>query len=430
MTTIDAIIQDSKFVGYVYHNPGVKQYIYLNKSISMNNIRIPYPEQFGYSTIPAAPLIYNIKISNINNIKADYITEGKVTYVHGTYELTKNDNNTPYLTAKYEYGIITKLVVRYDNFQAVLEYDKLGYVTNVDIIDDNSKLGLAMGCHAVITAAKDTSFAPLKAVLISTQSIESNLSTRSNTFSINNRRDLIKEKLLTMKEFKGRITLTDKHLQILFDTFDKFLFSSSISQYLSKNNTKLSFNVSNKMSKTAGVCKKRIDKTECSYTITLSSILNDLFTNDVKSLKINGVIITNQLDGILSVFEHELLHLIINLFCPPEKIVTSTGKAHRDIHGKTFKDLAFGLFGHTETKHGILQGDVETYQAKVQEIKTAIDTKKKELGKGMIVTINDPKFPGKWLVIGNIRSNSKRVQLQSVTDPSKKWLIPINMIVL
>nr|QBK88727.1 MAG: SprT-like family protein [Mimivirus LCMiAC01] len=159
-----------------------------------------------------------------------------------------------------------------------------------------------------------------------------------------------------------------KHVKKTFKILDKIYFKRKISKYIKDFNIDLKFVVSGKLTKTAGVCKyKYLTSGEKKYTIGISSvILNSLFTKGEKSLKINGLPCKNRLECFLSIFEHELTHLIIFLFCP--ELGEKKGG-----HTSTFMKIVNNLYGHTEYKHMLLCGDYETMKGDIEKIKTNIE---------------------------------------------------------
>jgi len=147
--------------------------------------------------------------------------------------------------------------------------------------------------------------------------------------------------------------LNKKNIKESFKIFDKIYFENSISDNLKKINAKIYFKVNNRLYSTAGRCEYYHLNDKWEFGIVISSkIINNLFISNEKSLKINGKKCYSKIDCYISLFQHELIHLIIYIYC------ISKGKKLGG-HTSTFKKLAFNIFGHKEYKHNLLSGDAD-----------------------------------------------------------------------
>lgn len=196
--------------------------------------------------------------------------------------------------------------------------------------------------------------------------------------------------------------LKSNHIKESFKILDKIYFQGKIKKYIKDQNINLTFKSSAKLTKTAGVCKYIYvsDKNTYDYEIGISSvILNSLFTKGEKSVKINGLPCKNRLKCYINVFEHELTHLLIALFCP------ELGKK-KGGHTPTFMRIVNNLYGHTEYKHMLLCGDYEKMEHSIEQIKTNI-----EIGDYVI----SKKLNGKVLegIAEKINPKSITIQLES-----------------
>lgn len=132
----------------------------------------------------------------------------------------------------------------------------------------------------------------------------------------------------------------------MFNLYDDIFFSKRISEMLNEGNHKLNFEYSNAMTSAAG---KFIHNKHKICTIRISScIILNTFKNGTIIHSSNGLDHYNRLECLMSVFEHELVHLIVYL---------SHGTIKKDIvyssHGYYFQDLVKSYFGHTEFKHNL-----------------------------------------------------------------------------
>lgn len=202
---------------------------------------------------------------------------------------------------------------------------------------------------------------------------------------IRQQRDLVKMSL----EQKGySVNLEDidnEILQDMFELYDKYFFLGRINRLLLVKKGTLTLDVSGRMTKTAGVCKRD----GCSYSITISRpIILNTFVDVAESLnrhKSNGLFCYDRLECLMNIFEHELIHLVINLV---------HGTVEKDpiykSHGLFFKDLAFAYFGHTEFKHSLHLKD--EYNGKKEDFKVLDDvsfkTRDGVVIRGMIKKMN------------------------------------------
>lgn len=163
--------------------------------------------------------------------------------------------------------------------------------------------------------------------------------------------------------------LKDKHVKETFKVIDDVYFNNYLTKYLKQKNIKLSFKASYKLTSSAGLCKWVHSYTSgtTDYQLVLSAkIIEGIFSNKEKSLKINGLSCNNRLECYLNIFEHEVTHLLINLFCPER------GKEMGG-HTSTFRNITYNLFRHTEYKHSLLSGDAETVEKKISYFKNNVE---------------------------------------------------------
>jgi len=121
--------------------------------------------------------------------------------------------------------------------------------------------------------------------------------------------------------------------------YDTIWFHNKLSKMMKKRQLKLSVRFEGKPTfNTEGFCFGNY----CDYTITLPmNILNHSYPN----VKVGGIQCKDKLDALLRVIEHELIHLILFIFCDDIHIVNH--------HGKLFQQTVYNLFGHTSIFHEI-----------------------------------------------------------------------------
>jgi len=75
-------------------------------------------------------------------------------------------------------------------------------------------------------------------------------------------------------------------------------------------------------------------------------IFSELFSNGLSKECSNGLVCTDKLACLLITLEHEIVHLIIDIFCPQLE----------NGHGTDFQNRVEALFGQTDTKHTLGKG--------------------------------------------------------------------------
>jgi len=133
--------------------------------------------------------------------------------------------------------------------------------------------------------------------------------------------------------------MSSKDLHKMFTRYDKLCFNGDVENYIQKANFSLRFRTNGEDTfTTEGICTQKI----CNYTVTIPT---HYFANIGKVTIVAGHPCKDQLDCLLRVMEHELVHLIIFMFCGDFFIT--------DQHGELFMNIARDLFGHTDFRHYI-----------------------------------------------------------------------------
>lgn len=217
--------------------------------------------------------------------------------------------------------------------------------------------------------------------------------------------------------FKNNLnfTITDKHIKETFKIIDQVYFNNKITKFLKETYSKISFNASGKLTRTAGFCKWRyyLDKygnfDYGIYEIQISKpIINNIFKDKkIKSLKINGLHCFDKLECYINLFQHEITHLLISIFCVKEGVGMGG-------HTKMFKDLVYNLFGHTDYKHLLLEGDSLEMEKEI-----AYNQLNVEIGD----TIETKEIRGKIWIGEVLKLNKKYIQILLKKD-GKLWNLP------
>jgi|TARA_B100000524_G_scaffold345916_1_gene245278 hypothetical protein len=173
---------------------------------------------------------------------------------------------------------------------------------------------------------------------------------------------------------KTKFELTNKHVKDTFIILDKVYFNYNISKFIKKTNSRISWKATSKLTKTAGFCKYKYFSDNYGnfdygiYEINISKkIIDNIFDNKkIKSLKINGLHCKDRLECLINLYQHEITHLLIAIFCTKDGIGMGG-------HTRMFKNLAYNLFGHTEYKHFLLDGDSLKTEEEIKTNKTNLE---------------------------------------------------------
>lgn len=191
--------------------------------------------------------------------------------------------------------------------------------------------------------------------------------------------------------------LTPRMVADLFRLHDRYFFDNSLGFIMKERKINVDFKVQ-KVGQAAGFCAVRHRDGSCQYTLALSPVMNDLFSKGERSLKANGLKCANRLECIQIVFEHELTHLLLNIFCQDQTP-----------HGIRFKAIVSAMYGHTSASHELTLGDADAKEEKIKSV----------LGMGLAKgdTVRWQQSPTKWLtgtVMVKPKANAKTVHIKSL----------------
>jgi len=162
-------------------------------------------------------------------------------------------------------------------------------------------------------------------------------SKKINDFELKNFRMKIYNSFIRFKDNVLEMTPTD--LWNLFKAYDKLFFNDEINSHIVESGYTLKFRTTgDKDFVTDGICIG----SHCDYTITIPI---EFFknVNGTKTINVAGHQCKDQLECLQRVFEHELCHLVIFMFCKDRYIT--------DQHGKLFMSTVNDLFRHTDYRH-------------------------------------------------------------------------------
>jgi hypothetical protein len=179
---------------------------------------------------------------------------------------------------------------------------------------------------------------------------------------------LIKNNLLKNLD-KKKITKED--IRDMFILYDHVFLFDQFYEYLTNNKINIDFNVDN-YSKHSNLGTTNIigNKT---HTITM-------FIGNIQSLvineyiKIGGIKCFDKLQCLMNVFEHELIHFLIHIFCVKIDFLENVNNDHDWHHGESYQSILKNIFGHTQVYYLDLKKINKTQKEVDQKVK---DIKKK-----------------------------------------------------
>lgn len=166
----------------------------------------------------------------------------------------------------------------------------------------------------------------------------------------------------------------------LFELYDELFLRRKISEIIARDNIRIWFNYNDKLTKTGGCCNKDGNI----YNIQLSQpVILGTFRHNEKAHVSNGLQCCDRLACLMNVFEHELIHFIVEITHGHIK-----GNNIYKTHGLYFQQLMRGFFGHTEFRHSLTKNidkpgkrddfklaDFVSYESIDREIVTGIISK-------------------------------------------------------
>jgi len=205
---------------------------------------------------------------------------------------------------------------------------------------------------------------------------------------IDTQTDSKRQKIRNSFEIRNPFVFTPLDMKRIFDLYDELFFDKYLS--ISLHNKKILFKTDLNSKVKIGCHIVRGDE----HVINISLIgIQNLFANNEKCIKGNGILIYDRLEALLCVFEHEIIHLYFHLKGYYKKIKEGKGKMYYSSHGKLFKELVFRFFGHTDVVHSFNHGDA-TNQLCREDCSVNMKVSfivKNDMKAGKIVKVN-PKY--------------------------------------
>ena len=144
-------------------------------------------------------------------------------------------------------------------------------------------------------------------------------------------------------------------LNEFFRQYDAVFFDGQVSKYMEATGTTVDFEISDRLSRVAGKC---IKNHRCSYIIRIADSLIE------KVNEVDDIACTTRLHCVQLLFEHEVTHLLIQMFGPLKISKDAVYKSH----GELFRQLVRAYFGHAgiyyKTAPPLLAGNASVLSTK------------------------------------------------------------------
>lgn len=194
--------------------------------------------------------------------------------------------------------------------------------------------------------------------------------------------DFIRQKIgkvITLDNFQD--VITPEILQYMFNLYDKYFFSNTLSSLSQKHGCVYTICWDNKCTSNAGLCSRDRECKQMKITLynrVFYDSLKNMTDKQGTSVINSGLKCHNVLECLQITFEHELVHALINCFClnygytnkgAPSNWTSYSSPATG--HSKTFLSIVNNNFGHTEYKHELhsTSEQVEAYQEQRDQMK-------------------------------------------------------------
>ena len=219
-------------------------------------------------------------------------------------------------------------------------------------------------------------------------------------------------------------------IEKMFKLYDQVFFGDQIQKKLDEDGSTIKFQVTKGgKAKLGGWCRRERKGKRCHFTLSFPlGVYTRLFNKGEKNLIAGGVTCSNRLHCLQLVFEHELVHLLMNLYGYQDKIPSQ--KTIYSAHGKLFKCVLHHYFGHTEIKHNLLGTDVRKQLTKDQvfvgmKVKTTIGgvvheaTVVKKNPKRAVIELDDGKtLVGHYNLLSAVEDKSEKEILKEMVKES------------
>jgi hypothetical protein len=173
--------------------------------------------------------------------------------------------------------------------------------------------------------------------------------------------------------------VNDAFLTKIYEKIDRVYFNEELSRLLKEKKSFVKFTVTDKFqSGVAGHC--RTDGSSCSWVVAINvKTHTDPFIK-YSSQKNSGVECYSPLECLMRTFQHELIHLIIENFCPVPR---------HAMHGKLFQAIALYRFGQTDFRHVLGKEEgIGVEKEDIRDWKTASFNNRGQIMSGWIVNLS------------------------------------------
>jgi hypothetical protein len=224
--------------------------------------------------------------------------------------------------------------------------------------------------------------------------------------------------------------MTNEDLRLMLGLYDDLFLQRRLRTYLQQHGDE-EFRIEfGRGTRVAGYCQTK-RRPRCVRILSMSRpVHTQIFTGSAAhATETNaGLQCTNQLSCLQLTLEHELIHLLIDIWCPDrirrEGHQRGGRRAPREVHGDLFKAMARNLFGHRDFRHSLGRGLAEDPAVHIGRVKAYLKP-------GMLAAVYDrrSKSTVNYQVLEvNPRSNVKR--FLGLAPDGKRYRIPMVNVIL
>ena len=169
-------------------------------------------------------------------------------------------------------------------------------------------------------------------------------------------RERVRRRMVKRLQTAGRLEAdkwNDGDMEYLLQQYDDVFFDARLFPTLAERKVAVVFRYGINSQRVAGTCSGSGTRS-CTYTLAFNrTIMQSILAK--RAYLCNGLSCTSPVACLQLTMEHELVHLLIDVFCPEAILgthLTKRGRPVRYAHGPVFKRIVGHLFAQTETKHG------------------------------------------------------------------------------
>ena len=244
---------------------------------------------------------------------------------------------------------------------------------------------------------------------------------------IDERRKYIHNTMIDKYHVGGNFIRINKiDLEHLWSLYDKVFFGGQVGRKLTSSGSVLVFKTTlGGNARLDGQCETVRSPCKKHFYFTMSfpgKLYSELFTDNEKQLRINGITCWDRLSCLQMSLEHESIHMLMQLYGYDPHGISGPGKMIYSPHGKLFRSLTKMYFGHTNILHGLQSGDVSTQLTRA------------DISVGLkVISVHQRKGQPPYIIRGTVtKILPVNIQVTENISSNKEmvWRIPVNLLQL